>query len=265
MPDGSAPTPPHAATDADLHAAMVVLSAAEKYAIIAGLKGRSRDPREKPGTGGEQRDAAQALDEAHDAGDLARGRDAHRRIARLPLAAQATAWWLAEWGGAWRKGAVVTRDGLIARAAQCEAPVDLRAAVDAAAAAAREAAGEHASASALFRSRATAKNAAALNRTRGRADGAAAKERAARFAVDEWARDWVNARLTTFLPAWRATAHASRRRGPAPRQGARRRRRGRRRGVGARARGGAAPVPARRDGGRGPPRCTAGADVRGSR
>lgn len=35
-----------------------------------------------------------------------------------------------------------------------------------------------------------------------------AAERAARFAVDEWARDWVNARLTTFLPARRATAHA---------------------------------------------------------
>ena len=48
MPDGHAPTPPTTGTDADLHAAMVVLSAAEKYAVIAGLKGRSRDPREQP-------------------------------------------------------------------------------------------------------------------------------------------------------------------------------------------------------------------------
>jgi len=204
MPDGHAPTPPTTGTDADLHAAMVVLSAAEKYAVIAGLKGRSRDPREQPGTGGEQRDAAAALDLAHDAGDLARGREAYRRICRLTFALQAVAWWLAEWGGAWRKGAVVTREGLVARAAQCEAPVDLRAAVDAAAAVAQKAARDHADASAVFRGRASAKNARALAATRTRADATAARERAARHAVDEWARAYVDGRLAAFLPAWDA-------------------------------------------------------------
>lgn len=74
---------------------------------VAGLRGRSRDPREHPATGGEQRDAAAALDAAHDKGTLGAHRTAFRRFLLLPPDVQVTASWVAERGGAVREGALV--------------------------------------------------------------------------------------------------------------------------------------------------------------
>lgn len=104
MADGS--TAP-GITDANLRALVVALAPLAAIDSIAGLVARYRDPRERPGTGGEQRDAAAALDAASDRGQLTAHRVARERFGQLSLDAQRTAKWIAERGGAVRDGAPV--------------------------------------------------------------------------------------------------------------------------------------------------------------
>ena len=105
MADGS--TAPAGLTDAGLRRLALDLAPLAALDSIAGLVARSRDPRERPGTGGEQRDAAAALDAASDRGALTAARVAWERYVRLTPDVQRTAWWLAQRGGAVRDGAIV--------------------------------------------------------------------------------------------------------------------------------------------------------------
>jgi hypothetical protein len=95
-------------TDEALRQIVVALAPLAEIDSIAGLRARYRDPSEHPGTGGDQRDAAAALDAASDAGRLAAARVAYARFLRLSPDAQRTAWWLALRGGAVRGGALVS-------------------------------------------------------------------------------------------------------------------------------------------------------------
>ena len=54
------PQPAASLTDASLRALVVDLAPLARLDAVAGLRARSRDPREQPGTGGEQRDAVAA-------------------------------------------------------------------------------------------------------------------------------------------------------------------------------------------------------------
>lgn len=108
MADGS--TAP-GITDADLRTLVLALAPMAALDSIAGLRARYRDPRERPGTGGDQRDAAEALLEASDRGHLTAARAAYARFYRLDADLRATAWWLAQRGGAVRGGVVVDTAG----------------------------------------------------------------------------------------------------------------------------------------------------------
>lgn len=105
MADGS--TAPAGLTDANLRELVIGLAPLAAVDSIAGLVARYRDPRERGGTGGEQRDAAAALDAASDRGQLTSHRVAHERFGHLSLDAQRTALWIAQRGGAVRDGALV--------------------------------------------------------------------------------------------------------------------------------------------------------------
>lgn len=61
-----------------------------------------------PHTSGEQRDAAAALDAAHDRGDLSRAREAWSRFQQLPADYRDTALWIVERAEAVRLGAIVS-------------------------------------------------------------------------------------------------------------------------------------------------------------
>jgi hypothetical protein len=99
---------PAGLTDAGLRRLALDLAPLAALDSIAGLVARYRDPRERPGTGGEQRDAAAALDAASDRGALTAARVAWERYVRLTPDVQRTAWWLAQRGGAVRDGAIVS-------------------------------------------------------------------------------------------------------------------------------------------------------------
>jgi hypothetical protein len=94
-------------TDAGLRLLVAALAPLAEINSIAGLRARYRDPREKPGTGGEQRDAAAALDAASDRGQITAARVSFARYLHLSTDARMTAWWLAQRGGAVRSGATV--------------------------------------------------------------------------------------------------------------------------------------------------------------
>lgn len=91
-------------TDERLRAMVEGLAPLAELDAIAGLRGRSRDPREHPSSRGEQRDAAAALDAAHDHHALAAGRRAWERYARLSAETQETARWVALMGAALPRG-----------------------------------------------------------------------------------------------------------------------------------------------------------------
>lgn len=94
-------------TDAGLRALARSLAPLGDVDAIGGLSARYRDPRELPGTGGEQRDAAAALDNAVERGQLAAARVAWNRYRCLDADLRRTAWWIAQRGRAVRDGAIV--------------------------------------------------------------------------------------------------------------------------------------------------------------
>jgi hypothetical protein len=104
MADGSAPA---GLTDAALRRLALDLAPLGDLDGIGGLVARYRDPRERGGTGGEQRDAAAALDAASDAGRLTAARVAWAPYTRLDADLRRTAWWIAQRGRAVRDGAIV--------------------------------------------------------------------------------------------------------------------------------------------------------------
>lgn len=87
-----------------LRAMVEALAPLAELDAIAGLRGRSRDPREHPSSRGEQRDSAAALDAARDHHALAAGRRAWERYARLSAETQETARWVALIGAALPRG-----------------------------------------------------------------------------------------------------------------------------------------------------------------
>ena len=93
---------------------------------IAGLRGRSRDPREHPSSRGEQRDAAAALDAAYDHHALAAGRRAWARYAQLSVEAQETARWVALVGAALPRGQCPTVEEFAMLCGRLHGPVRLR-------------------------------------------------------------------------------------------------------------------------------------------
>ncbi len=93
--------------DQTLRALVLALGPLAELDSIAGLRARSRDQREHPGTGGEQRDAAAALDAASERGALTAARSVWAHYCRLAPDTQATAYWLAQRAGAVRGGALV--------------------------------------------------------------------------------------------------------------------------------------------------------------
>jgi len=109
MADGShdAPRP---LTDAALRRLALDLAPLGDLDGIGGLRARYRDPREQGGTGGEQRDAAAALDDASDAGRLTAARVAWVVYVHLDAEDRRTAWWIAQRGRAVRDGAIVGVD-----------------------------------------------------------------------------------------------------------------------------------------------------------
>ena len=202
MADGSHSTPPPRLSDSELRAMVLALSVLSEVDAIAGLRARSRDPREHPGTGGEQRDAAAALDAAHDRGALGAARVAWERYARLSPDAQRTAWWLAQRGGAVRAGALV---GVVEWAevyGRFEGPVATREAADRAEAAERGAGMRFQRLRQLAaRVRIDAKGAAELDAARSQEEQA----RAARLAAVEVLRAWGLVRLEALASEWRST------------------------------------------------------------
>lgn len=202
MPDGHASMPPRPAlTDAALRRVILELWPLAQVDTVAGLKGRSRDPREMPGTGGEQRDAAAALDAAHDWGVLDAHRVAHRRLGRLALALRPTALWLAAWGGAVLKGAVVTVSAVVAHYGETEGPLRLREEAAVARDAYRLASHRHACAKRKTRGPMRREDALAIDKARDAEASAAARHHRAAAGLDAWARGV----LSEFLPAWEAT------------------------------------------------------------
>lgn len=105
MADGS--TAPAGLTDAGLRRLALDLAPLAALDSIAGLVARYRDPRERPGTGGEQRDAAAALDDASERGQLTAARIAWVVYVHLDAEDRRTAWWIAQRGRAVRDGAIV--------------------------------------------------------------------------------------------------------------------------------------------------------------
>lgn len=200
MPDGHAPTPPPL-TDAALRRAILELWPLADVDSVAGLKARYRDPREMPGTGGEQRDAAAALDAASECGRLDAHRVAHRRFGCLPPAHRATALWLAAWGGAVRKGALVTVAAVVAHFGETSGPLALREEARIARDAYRLASLRHAAAKRKTRGPMKREDALAIDKARDAEASAAARHHRAAAALDAWAR----AVLSEFLPAWEAT------------------------------------------------------------
>lgn len=93
---------------------------------IAGLRGRSRDPREHPSSRGEQRDAAEALDAAHDHNALAAGRRAWARYSQLSVEAQETARWVALVGAALPRGQCPSVEEFSRLCGRLQGPVRLR-------------------------------------------------------------------------------------------------------------------------------------------
>lgn len=202
MPDGHAPTPPPL-TDAALRRAILELWPLADVDSVAGLKARYRDPREMPGTGGEQRDAAAALDAASECGRLDAHRVAHRRFGCLPPAHRATALWLAAWGGAVRKGALVTVAAVVAHFGETSGPLALREEARLARDAHRLASLRHAAAKRKTRGPMRPEDARAIDKARDAEASAQARHHRAAAALDGWARG----ALTAFLPAWGATAN----------------------------------------------------------
>lgn len=106
MADGTPSTAPRL-DDQTLRALVLAVAPLAELDSIAGLRARSRDQREHPGTGGEQRDAAAALDAASERGALTAARVTWHRYRLLTPNAQSTAYWLAQRAGAVRGGALV--------------------------------------------------------------------------------------------------------------------------------------------------------------
>jgi hypothetical protein len=109
-----------------LRAMVEALAPLAELDAIAGLRGRSRDPREHPSSRGEQRDAAAALDAAHDRDALAAGRRAWERYARLPEEAQETARWVALIGAALPRGECPNVEAFAMLCGRLLGPVRLR-------------------------------------------------------------------------------------------------------------------------------------------
>lgn len=127
--DGSPSSPPPrkgGLTDNALRALVLELGPLAELDTIAGLRARSRDPREMPGTGGEQRDAAAALDAASDRGTLAAARLAWVRLHQLGADHRATGLWIAEHAGAVRRGALVGVEEWALTYARLEGPRGMR-------------------------------------------------------------------------------------------------------------------------------------------
>lgn len=98
---------PPSLTDSALRALALALAPLGEIDAIGGLRARHRDPREMPGTGGEQRDAAAALDDASDRGQITAARLAWSRYRRLDADTRRVAWWVAQRGRVVRDGGIV--------------------------------------------------------------------------------------------------------------------------------------------------------------
>ena len=200
--DRSHSTPPPRLSDSELRAMVLALSVLSEVDAIAGLRARSRDPREHPGTGGEQRDAAAALDAAHDRGALGAARVAWERYARLSPDAQRTAWWLAQRGGAVRAGALVGVKEWAEVYGRFEGPVAPRETAERSAETERAAGTRYRGLRHLAaRGRLGAKGAAELDTARSQEEQA----RAARLASVEVLRTWGITRFEALASGWRAT------------------------------------------------------------
>lgn len=188
--------------DFDLRRLVNALAPLAEIDSIAGLRGRSRDPREHAGTGGEQRDAAAALDAACDRGALKASRMAHQRYVLLPLAVQATARWVAERGGAVRDGAAVSVEEWVGVYARLEAPLELRERVERERLRASVAGVQLRAAKREARRGLTPDLARKIDAARKERTEAAATARAAR----EDLRAWATGGLEALAREWEATA-----------------------------------------------------------
>ena len=202
--DGSPSSPPprrHGLTDASLRVLVLELGPLAELDLVAGLKGRSRDPREFPGTGGEQRDAAAALDAASDKGVLTAARVAWVRLHRLPVAVIPTALWVAERAGAVRRGALVGVAEWAITYARLEGPPKLREADERAREQAMGAEVRLAAAKDAIRGGMTEPRARELESAKMAHDSAVARAPALRAELAAWGRD----RLEALGEAWEAT------------------------------------------------------------
>jgi len=202
--DGSPSSPPprrHGLTDASLRVLVLELGPLAELDTIAGLRARSRDPREMPGTGGEQRDAAAALDAASDRGTLAAARLAWVRLHQLGADHRATGLWIAEHAGAVRRGALVGVEEWALTYARLEGPRGMREADERAREQAMGAEVRLAAAKAAIRGGMTEPRARELESAKMAHDSAVARAPALRAELAAWGRD----RLEALGEAWEAT------------------------------------------------------------
>ncbi len=194
----STPPPPRPLDDGALHELVVGLGPLSEVDSVAGLRARYRDPREHPATGGEQRDAAAALDLAHDRGQLEAHRVARLRFKRLPADVRPTALWVSQRSGAVRQGVPVRVDEWVDAYGLLEGP---RAVAEAAERAKREAVKARSLVSGLkhsFRVRPTPDAAAQIDA----ANAAEAQACALRELAFAELRAWSRSRLDALWAAW---------------------------------------------------------------
>lgn len=196
----STPPPPRPLDDDALVELVLALGPIAEVDSVAGLRARYRDPREHPATGGEQRDAALALDLAHDRGHLEAHRRAHARFMRLPLDVRATALWIAQRRGAVREGVPVRLDAWVDTYGTLEGPRALAEAFERATAEVQRAVALTRSLRHTFRVRPTPDHAAAIDA----AGAAEAQARTLREIAATELRAWSRARFEALWSAWRS-------------------------------------------------------------
>lgn len=188
--------------DQTLRALVIALGPLAECDSIGGLRGRSRDPREHPGTSGEQRDAAAALDAAHDRGALGEVRSVWERYVQLTPDAQATAHWLSQRWGAVREGALVEVAEWAIVYGRSEGPLMPRENAAKWGEVERHASDRFRTLRLLAaRTRLDAQRAADLDDSRVREENA----RAIRQAAEETLRVWGTQRFVQCWSEWRAT------------------------------------------------------------
>lgn len=206
MADGNASTPPprRGLTDDALRRIVLALGPLAEVDTVGGLRARNRDPRAHPATGGEQRDAAAALDAASDRGLLTAARAAYARLMRLCADHRATGMWLAARAGAMSRGAVVSVAEWELTYARLEGPHCLREADARARDQASVAEVRYAAAKLALRRGMTDDRARELESARMAHESAVARAPALRAELAAWGRE----RLEAFADAWDATRTA---------------------------------------------------------